>query len=101
MDWMWLLLLPVGYLLFIVLNQQATTQHKEIRARLERQETQLRRIAEHLGIPPDESHLAAVQDQLRSGRKIAAIKAYRDATGVGLADAKRAVERIEQGLPPT
>lgn len=42
-----------------------------------------------------------VVHELQRGRKINAIKAYRDATGVDLAEAKRAVERIERGESPT
>jgi ribosomal protein L7/L12 len=36
-------------------------------------------------------------DLLAKGRKIEAIKRFREATGVGLAEAKAAVERLEQG----
>jgi ribosomal protein L7/L12 len=36
-------------------------------------------------------------DLLAKGRKIEAIRRFREATGVGLADAKKAVERLEQG----
>lgn len=34
-----------------------------------------------------------------SGRKIEAIKVYREATGLGLAEAKEAVERLAAGAP--
>jgi ribosomal protein L7/L12 len=37
-----------------------------------------------------------VRSLLREGKKIAAIKAYREATGVGLAEAKNAVEALER-----
>jgi ribosomal protein L7/L12 len=37
---------------------------------------------------------------LQSGKKINAIKLYRELTGVGLAEAKNAVERIEQMYRP-
>ena len=37
-----------------------------------------------------------VQDALRRGNKIEAIKIYRELTGVGLAEAKQAIERAEQ-----
>ncbi|GAA1757200.1 ribosomal protein L7/L12 [Luedemannella helvata] len=40
-----------------------------------------------------------VLDALRRGRKIEAVKVYREATGATLADAKRAVERYEVGQP--
>ena len=42
--------------------------------------------------------IAEVLRQLRAGRKIAAVKAYHDHFGVGLAEAKYAVERLEAGL---
>jgi hypothetical protein len=37
-----------------------------------------------------------VQDALRRGNKIEAIKLYRELTGVGLAEAKDAIDRAEQ-----
>ena len=40
-----------------------------------------------------------VADLLRRGRKIEAIKVYRQATGASLVDAKNAVERVEAGYP--
>jgi len=37
-----------------------------------------------------------IQDALRRGTKIEAIRIYRELTGVGLAEAKRAIDRAEQ-----
>ena len=37
-----------------------------------------------------------VQDALRRGNKIEAIKIYRELTGAGLAEAKQAIDRAEQ-----
>jgi ribosomal protein L7/L12 len=37
-----------------------------------------------------------VQDALRRGNKIEAIKIYRELTGVGLAEAKQAIDRAKQ-----
>ena len=37
-----------------------------------------------------------VQEALRRGNKIEAIKVYRELTGVGLAEAKQAIDRAEQ-----
>jgi hypothetical protein len=37
-----------------------------------------------------------IQDALRRGNKIEAIKMYRELTGVGLAEAKQAIDRSEQ-----
>jgi ribosomal protein L7/L12 len=44
--------------------------------------------------------MSTVDDALRAGRTIEAIKLYREATGVGLKQAKDAVERRAAGLPP-
>ena len=44
------------------------------------------------GVPGDVEHL------IRSGRKIEAIKRYREATGLGLKEAKEAVEAFERRL---
>jgi ribosomal protein L7/L12 len=38
-----------------------------------------------------------IQEALRRGNKLEAIKIYRELTGVGLAEAKQAVERLNQG----
>jgi ribosomal protein L7/L12 len=38
---------------------------------------------------------------MRQGKKIHAVKAWREATGVSLADAKRAVEQVEAGGAPS
>lgn len=46
----------------------------------------------------DDANLdAEVRALLAEGRKIAAIKRYREATGAGLAEAKEAVEALERG----
>jgi ribosomal protein L7/L12 len=42
-----------------------------------------------------------LQELLRAGNKIAAVKLYRERTGAGLADAKAAVDAIERGEPAT
>jgi len=41
-----------------------------------------------------------IKAEIAAGNVIAAIKLYRDATGVGLAEAKGAVELIAAGKPP-
>jgi len=46
--------------------------------------------------PPDPEALEAIRPVLAERGKIAAIKAYRERTGVGLKDAKDAVETLEQ-----
>lgn len=44
-------------------------------------------------LPPE--HLAAIRHELARGNKIDAIKLMREATGLGLAEAKQAVEAME------
>jgi ribosomal L7/L12-like protein len=39
-----------------------------------------------------------IQDALRRGNKIEAIKIYRELTGVGLAEAKDAIDRAERSI---
>jgi ribosomal protein L7/L12 len=72
---------------------------KQLERRLDRVEFKLDQLLRHLQVPvidtaPD---LAVDQDVVllaRAGRKIEAIKRYRELTGVGLKEAKDAVERI-------
>lgn len=68
------------------------------RDRLQRVEQKLDLILTHLGIdyvPPPKSAWQELADD--PGHKIAAIKAYREQYGVGLAEAKKAVEDYIQG----
>ena len=44
--------------------------------------------------------MARIEQELRAGRKIEAIKLYREFTGQGLKEAKEAVEAIERGQKP-
>ncbi len=50
-------------------------------------------------VPPDTDALEAVRSILVQEGKIAAIKAYRERTGVGLRDAKLAVDSLEGNDP--
>jgi ribosomal protein L7/L12 len=62
---------------------------------------------EHVAVPefvpapaiaqPPEGKMAEIERLARAGQLIMAIKAYRELTGVGLKDAKEAVERIRDG----
>ncbi|MCX4576369.1 ribosomal protein L7/L12 [Streptomyces sp. NBC_01571] len=63
--------------------------------RIARVERKLDLILDHLGIQQAEPELEQVVALVRDGRKIQAIKAYREFTGVGLKEAKDAVERME------
>ena len=49
---------------------------------------------------PTAEELARVEELLRQGQKIEAIRLYRECTGAGLAEAKVAVDAIEAKLQP-
>jgi ribosomal protein L7/L12 len=66
--------------------------------RLDRIEQKLDAILNAIGLQdaaPAAPDLSAVRSLALSGRKIEAIKVYRELTGAGLADAKAAVEAME------
>ena len=58
------------------------------------------RLLSHYGLKAESplALLPAVHDELRKGRKIHAIKAYREATGADLREAKDAVDELERQL---
>jgi ribosomal protein L7/L12 len=69
------------------------------RDRLARVEQKLGLLLTHAGLdytPPAKAAWQALADE-GPDRKIAAIKAYREQTGAGLAEAKRAVEEYIEG----
>jgi ribosomal protein L7/L12 len=63
-------------------------------ARLAAVERKLQAIMDHLGIADIEPSHSEVMELVRRGQKIAAIKLYREQTGLGLAAAKQDVERM-------
>ena len=72
-----------------------------LKARLAELEDRLKCIYRHLNIEflennSDPISPPLIQAALREGNKIAAIKIYREMTGVGLAEAKQAIDRAEQ-----
>lgn len=54
-----------------------------------------------MNTPIPEGELVSIREALYRGRKIEAIKIYREVTGMGLAEAKAAVERLEEELRAT
>jgi hypothetical protein len=74
----------------------------QLSQRLAAIEAQLTRISQHLGLPlppfPGAPGMPAYQMEVialvRAGKKIEAIKVFREATGSSLSDAKDAVDRI-------
>ena len=72
-----------------------------LKARIEELETRLKFIYRRLNIeymdPNSDPVLSPqIQEALRRGNKIEAIKIYREMTGVGLAEAKQMIDRAEQ-----
>jgi ribosomal protein L7/L12 len=72
--------------------------------RLARLEAQVAHLYEHLGLSPDGAFRGGAQTStdaellrlINDGRKIEAIKRYRELTGAGLGEAKDAVEQLER-----
>jgi ribosomal protein L7/L12 len=85
----------------------------EIKQRLALIESRLDQLFEHLDLEPRESAGGGwwggeegasdpasdpeIQDLLAKGNEIQAIKRYRELTGMGLAEAKEAIERARSG----
>lgn len=85
-DLVWFLLVGgVVFLSFLLLGMRARLR------RVERKLTLLLRFMQ-VDLSQPISLSPAVQELARSGKKIEAIKAHRKETGVGLAEAKEAVE---------
>ncbi|MET9832144.1 ribosomal protein L7/L12 [Streptomyces sp. NPDC006385] len=62
--------------------------------RVARVERKLDLIMDNLGLRDDDPRMNEVVGLVREGKKIPAIKLYREITGAGLKEAKDAVERI-------
>ena len=77
------------------------TEIQQLRSRVNELEDRLKFIYRRLNIeyadPNSDPVLSPqIQDALRRGNKIEAIKIYRELTGVGLAEAKQVIDRAEQ-----
>jgi ribosomal protein L7/L12 len=62
--------------------------------RMARVERKLGLILDHLGLREEDPRLEEVTRLLRAGKRIEAVKVYREATGSGLKEAKDAVDRM-------
>ncbi|WP_328469568.1 ribosomal protein L7/L12 [Actinoplanes sp. NBC_00393] len=81
--------------LFMLFSGARAREQARISGRLAAIERKLDAVMKHLGIAePRGEHQPDVVRHLEQGNKIQAIKAYREQTGVGLAEAKHEVERI-------
>ncbi|GIF41621.1 ribosomal protein L7/L12 [Actinoplanes xinjiangensis] len=93
-------MLPLVLLVLVVAGGRRGTVDRQAQ-KLAAVERKLDLIMAHLGIrEPEPDVPGAVLQELLAGRKIQAIKEYRDATGVGLKEAKDAVEFLarQRGL---
>ncbi|WP_117214955.1 hypothetical protein [Allorhizocola rhizosphaerae] len=80
-------------------DENDTVEHAA-HARLSALDRKLRSVMDHLGVPDPEPALQDVLRFLEQGKKVQAVKAYRDATGADLHSATQAVDEIarENGL---
>lgn len=82
-------------LLYFVIESSATRTRAELTRRLNRLEDKVDLLLNHAGVEePPLPRQDEVVSLVRAGKKIEAIKVYREATGAGLAEAKRAVEQL-------
>lgn len=87
-------------LVVMVMLTASTTKRRQQRAerQLDEMDRKLDAIMAHLGItlpePQPGPRFPEIDELLRQGKKIEAIKVYRQRTGVGLKEAKEAVERM-------
>ncbi|MCX5195960.1 hypothetical protein OOK31_19025 [Streptomyces sp. NBC_00249] len=78
------------------ITSTVTLRMRALEDRADRLERRLGLLLDHLGVEePEPAGLDEVRALMRDGRTISAIKVYRGITGVGLAEAKRAVEALE------
>lgn len=85
----------VAVLMLLVGMQTRVDKHERRMARLERR---IDLIFDHLHIEEfGAAHFQEVRMLVREGRKIEAIKLFRQLTGVGLKEAKDAVESMADG----
>lgn len=66
--------------------------------RLERIEQKLDALIAHLEVEMPEQDDATYSRLIADGKKIMAIKEYRERTGAGLSEAKTAIDEIEQRM---
>ena len=77
---------------------------RAIEGRLAHLDSAVRGLYQHLGLDyPERSPgvPADVIEALEAGDKIAAVNRYREHTGVGIKEAKRAIDAIENGESPS
>jgi ribosomal protein L7/L12 len=81
-------------LVLVVLAASRTGARENNAGRFGRLERKLDLILTHLGLDPKEDANLQIVELMKAGRKIEAIKLYREQSGVGLKDAKDYVESL-------
>jgi ribosomal protein L7/L12 len=96
----WLYLAVVVAIMIALTRLPTSAQRRRTETRLANVERKIELIMGHFGIEDPEPSLPEVIACLEQGKKIHAVRAYRDGTGAGLKEAKDAVERIarDRGL---
>ena len=86
---------PYWFLLFIPLAYYLLrTESRAMDLRLQRVERKLDAVMNHLGVVMNSGVDPQLLQLVREGKKIEAIKLYRESTGVGLKEAKDFVESL-------
>ena len=91
-----LLVLLVGVAMLLVSSLIGSAQRRQTRteARLAELQRTVDALAEHLGVTVPEPQHPEVERLLAAGQQVAAVKAYRQATGADLLTARNAVEEL-------
>ena len=97
-DWTWYLVLAIGIgLLMVMVGNVLSAQNRE-RARTNRRLADIERkvdaIINHLGVVVHDPEQPEVYRLLQKGRRIQAIKLYRERSGSDLATAKNFVDNL-------
>jgi ribosomal protein L7/L12 len=102
-NWTWYLVLAIGIGLLMVMVGNVASAHTRDRARTQRRLTTIERkldaIVNHLGVVvADDDDEPEVRRLIQQGRRIQAIKLYREKSGADLATAKNAVDDLARKL---
>jgi ribosomal protein L7/L12 len=79
------------------------TEIQLLRSRINELEDRLKALYRHLNLEyavpgADPAMSPKIREALRRGNKIEAIKIYRELTGVGLAEAKEVIDKLERSI---
>ncbi len=91
-------LIPLGLIALIAVLAAPHRKIVQLERRLARMERSLDAVLAGTGVRPPDAEFGPVAKYLVEGKKIRAIKAYREQSGAGLKEAKDAVDRIAAEL---